>query len=247
MEERTFDLIEGVKIEMVKIEPGFFKMGSRYLDDGNYESPVHTVEISKNFWIGKFVITNLQWKMVMGSYPWEPTPRAYGRENCPAVNITKKDALLFIQHTNSNSTNKFRLPTEAEWEYSCRAGSETPWCFGGKDGGDLKEYAWYGYSNKIIRAQTVGLLKPNDWGLYDMHGNVFEWVSDLFAYYSGSEAKDPVGPDCGNYLIARGGYFFGDATLTRSAYRGIFSKTTKNNGIGFRIVRDVDFDLCCLV
>jgi formylglycine-generating enzyme required for sulfatase activity len=130
-------------------------------------------------------------------------------------------------------TNKYRLPTEAEWEYAARAGSNTRYCFGNEES-ELRNYAWYEV-NSGGRTHRVGRKKPNAWGLYDMHGNVWEWCEDWKGNYPGGHVTDPKGPFSGKYRVLRGGSWYGLAWPTRSAYRSWLGPDLRDNGLGFRV------------
>jgi sulfatase modifying factor 1 len=138
-----------------------------------------------------------------------------------------------------------RLPTEAEWEYACRAGTETTWSFG-NDEKVLGDYAWYDKNAAEIvseqYAHQVGLKKPNGFGLYDMHGNVYEWCHDYFGedYYKQSPAKDPTGPTSGSFRVLRGGSWRDNSRFSRSALRNRYDADLRNRSAGFRLVRELD-------
>ena len=153
------------------------------------ESPVHEVEISRGFWLGKYEVTQGQWKAVMDDEPWSGRARVISDSSHPAVIISWDEVQEFIRRINEEAGEElYRLPTEAEWEYACRAGTQTRWSFG-DDTSQLKNYAWY--FNNTEGAKAVGSRLPNPWGLYDMHGNVWEWVQDWYdeEYYSRSVRK----------------------------------------------------------
>jgi formylglycine-generating enzyme required for sulfatase activity len=186
-------------IEFVRITPGEFMMGCSTGDTecNPDESPRHRVRITKPFEIGKYEITQAQWTGVMQS-----NPAAGKGENRPVEFVSKFDTQDFIAQLNAkNDGYRYRLPTEAEWEYAARAGVDTPYA------GSLGEIAWYA-ANSDDETHPVGQKKPNAWGLYDITGNVREWVSDLYSetYYGISPVDDPTGPQpCPNGVVARGG------------------------------------------
>ena len=197
--ELTVDLGKGVNLEMVMIPAGEFPMGSPELDKdaaGN-EKPQHWVRITKPFYFGKFLVTQEQWEAVMGNNP----SHFKGLRN-PVENVSWDDCQKFLDKLNGKvGGGKFQLPSESQWEYACRAGSKTWYCFG-DDRSGLGEYAWYG-ENSDGKTHPVGEKKPNAWGLYDVHGNVYEWCQDWYdgGYYAKSPMDDPTG-SC-NRLVPR--------------------------------------------
>jgi formylglycine-generating enzyme required for sulfatase activity len=176
-----------IAIQFVKIQPGDFVMGCSTGDDkcNADEKPAHHVQITKAFEIGKYEVTQAQWTAVMGS-----NPSTIKGDDRPVETVSKNEAHEFIARLNArNDGYKYRLPTEAEWEYAARAGSAVP------QGASLSEFAWFA-DNSEDETHPVGQKKPNAWGLYDMLGNVREWVEDQYArdFYSSSPAADPTGP-----------------------------------------------------
>ena len=166
------------------IEPGTFLMGAA--DLGFTE---HEVTISRGFYLGKYEITQGQWESVMGS-----NPSYFGGSNRPVEQVSWNDVQEFIGRLNEAAGEEvYRLPTEAEWEYACRAGTTTRWSFG-DDEGQLGEYAWYTGNNSPYGTKEVGTKRPNPWGLYDMHGNVWEWCQDWYGSYTSDSQIDPAGP-----------------------------------------------------
>ena len=225
------------------IPAGTFTMGdmtSQYDD----EKPAHPVTITNAFGMQHHEVTQGQWFAVMGTKPW--TGKDYVREgdDFPAVYISWDDVQAFIAQLNSNAGKTlFRLPTEAEWEYACRAGTTTEYSFG-DDTSMLGNYAWF-YNNAWDIdekwAHEVTRKHPNPWCLYDMHGNVFEWCSDWYGinYYKSSPTTDPKGPDSGDSKVIRGGSFRKIESECRSARRQARSTdpSLSLDDLGFRLVR----------
>jgi formylglycine-generating enzyme required for sulfatase activity len=181
---------ELVKIDFINISPGEFVMGCSTGDNDCTadEKPAHRVQITKAFEIGKYEVTQSQWQAVMGS-----NPSAIKGDDHPVEMVSKNDAHDFLAKLNArNDGYKYRLPTEAEWEYAARAGTT------GTTAASLDEIAWYG-ANSDDTTHPVGMKKPNAWGLYDMLGNVREWVEDVYTrdFYSNSPVADPIGPQAG--------------------------------------------------
>ena len=242
----SFTLPGGVSIEMVWVEPGTFQMGSPSSEPrrDSDEGPVHGVTINQGFYLGKYEVTQEQWESVMGTRLWQGRDYVRSGSNYPAVYVSWEDAQEFIRRLNaSQSSNVYRLPTEAEWEYACRAGTTTRWSFG-DDENQLTHYAWY-YNNAWNvgeqYAHLVGTQRANPWGLYDMHGNVFEWVQDWsdVNYYSSSPSVDPAGPSSGSARVFRGGSFaYSNAEDLRSARRGYDSPGSRSFTVGFRLLRE---------
>jgi formylglycine-generating enzyme required for sulfatase activity len=150
--------------------------------------------------------------------------------------VSWNDAREFIEKLNQmEKTETYRLPTETEWEYACRAGSTSEWCFGDNEA-ELREYAWYG-ANSGHKIHPVGQKKPNAWGLYDMHGNVWEWCQDWYGEYPAGPVTDPTGPATGEYRVLRGGSWGFIAGFTRSAIRVNLNPGDRSNSFGFRVAR----------
>jgi formylglycine-generating enzyme required for sulfatase activity len=191
--EVTLDLGKGLTMEMVYIKPGKFVMGGEVTKGGKWtcvEVPKHEVTITKGFYMGKYEVTQAQFKAMTGSNP----SSASKDPNCPADNIDERGAWTFCKSVALKTGQDVRLPTEAEWEFACRAGSKTLWFFGDDDS-KLGDYAWY-KKNDGGKSHPVGQKKPNPWGLYDICGNVCERVADSYVpdYYAKSPKEDPTGP-----------------------------------------------------
>ena len=237
--EAVLTLPDGVEMEFVWCPPGTFMMGSPEDEESRQDDETqHEVTLTKGFWLGKYEVTQAQWQEVMGN-----NPSYYeGDGQRPVDTVSWDDCKQFIAKLNVSSEGPFRLPTEAEWEYACRAGSTTSYCFG-DDEAELGEYAWY-QANSGEQTHLVGQKTPNAWGLHDMHGNVWEWCQDWRGGFLSSTIVDPTGPNdwMGRGVparIKRGGSWNYFATNCRAAYRGWDNPA---NGVGFN-----GFRVCCSV
>ena len=209
LKELAVDLGGGVKLEVVLVPAGSFTMG----DDS--EKPAHKVTITKPFYLGKYEVTQEQWEAVMGNNP----SRFKGPKN-PVDTVSWDACQAFLVKLNAKTGaqgGKFVLPTEAQWEYACRAGSTGKFCFG-DDEKQLGDYAWYG-ANSESETHPVGGKKANAFGLYDMHGNVWEWCQDWYGAYGAEAVTDPSGPTTGSVRVRRGGGWFGVGRSCQSACR----------------------------
>ena len=218
-------------MEFVLVRPGEFMMGSTRREPGREgdEGPRHQVRITKGFTMGAHEVTQEQYAEVMGRNP----SKFSGAQN-PVEQVSWNDAVEFCTRLSRKEGRTYRLPTEAEWEYAGRAGSTTAYCYG-NDPGQLGEYAWYeGTSGE--KTHQVGLKQPNAWGLYDVHGNVWEWCQDWYADYKRGPAEDPVGVASGVYRVVRGGSWFDYPLAFRSASRGRNSPSCRSDDQGFRVV-----------
>ncbi len=210
------------------IPAGTFQMGST---NGNGdEQPVHSVTISRPFYLQKTEVTQAQWQAVMGS---NPSYFAACGPTCPVEQVSWDDVQLFISTLNERSPGiTYRLPTEAEWEYAARATTTTD--YGGNN--VLSEMGWYG-GNSQSRTWPVAQKVPNAWGLYDMHGNVWEWVQDWYGQYGTGAGTDPTGPATGSHGVLRGGSWRDGAFSARSAYRFTYIPSYRSFINGFRLAR----------
>jgi formylglycine-generating enzyme required for sulfatase activity len=216
----------------VQIPVGKFTMGSEEL---GWEKPVHNVTIKKPFYLGINPVTQKEWKTVMGT-----NPSYFKGDNLPVENVTWYDVLEFIKKLNETEGSvKYRLPSEAEWEYAARAGSTSRYSFGDSES-ELGDYAWY-WDNSEGRTHPVGQKKPNPWGLHDMHGNVWEWVQDTWhnrydgAPTDGSAWEDGSGAD----RVDRGGGWNFSARYCRSAFRYGDDPGVRLRNLGFRLLREL--------
>ncbi len=216
-------------IEFILAPPGTFIMGH---DEG--EGAVkHEVTITKPFYIGVYCVKQSEWMRVMGNNPSDIQD-----ENRPVENVDYADCLAFIEKLNAlEGVDKYRLPTEAEWEYASRAGNCENFCFGSKED-VLTEYGWFA-KNSGDMTHPVGELKPNAWGIYDMHGNVEEWCCDWFEPSTGDAAVDPKGPSTGHDRVVRGGCWVSNARCCGSGWRNSDKPEEKGIFLGFRLARDL--------
>jgi formylglycine-generating enzyme required for sulfatase activity len=221
-------------MKLVLIPAGEFMMGSPGSDDDAFadEKPQHRVKITKPFYLGVTEVTQQQYEQVMGENPSEfnDDPQR------PVEQVSWEDAEKFCERLSAKEGKTYRLPTEAQWEYACRSGSTTKWCFGDSES-QLDDYAWYD-DNSGNTTHPVGQKKPNAWGLYDMHGNVWEWCANWWDDdYSESSSTDPTGPSSGSYRVDRGGSWIYPARLCRSAYRDSYPPRLELIILGFRVSR----------
>jgi sulfatase modifying factor 1 len=226
-----------------KIPAGTFTMGSPEGEEDRRDIETqHKVTISKAFYMQTTEVTQGQWKAVMDTEPWKGNIYVKEGANYAATWVSWDDAVAYCKKLSEREGKTYRLPTEAEWEYACRAETTTTWSFG-DDEKALGDYAWYRENARDIDekyAHQVELKKPNAFGLYDMHGNVLEWCHDYYEedYYKQSPAKDPTGPTSGSSRVLRGGSWSYYSRNTRSAYRG---RVVAGRGLyGFRVVRELD-------
>jgi len=220
-------------MEFILVPSGSFTMGSPDNEKGrgDDEGPAHTV-ILDSFYMGKYEVTQAQWQQVRGSNP----SHFKGHPGLPVENVSWNDVQVFIKRLNKKTGRKFRMPTEAEWEYSCRAGSVAPFCCG-SDNRTLIEYAWFDM-NSGGETHVAGTRLPNNWGMYDMHGNVNEWVGDGRRGYLSRTVRNPHGISSIKKALFRGGSWLYPAYLCRSANRMAGEKDFRSHIIGFRLAID---------
>jgi formylglycine-generating enzyme required for sulfatase activity len=236
--ELSLDLGGGTTMKLVLIPAGKFTMGSpeTEADHKPEEGPQHEVTISKPFYMGVFEVTQAQFEAIMGKNPSKL--KAFGN---PVENVSWDEAVEFCKKLSQKAKKTVRLPTEAEWEYACRAGTKTAFSFG-DDASKLGDYAWFG-ENSGGNPHLVGQKKPNPWGLYDMHGNVREWCSDYAGgSYADAKNEDPQGPGPppDGRRVQRGGPYNLPPLVYRSAVRDGLDPVNANQATGFRVVLDLE-------
>ena len=226
-EVKTLTLPGGAEMRFRWCPAGTFTMGSPESEDGrDGDETQHQVTLTRGFWLGETPVTQKQWKSVMGD-----NPSVFKGANLPVEEVSWNDCQEFIQKVNAALNCGARLPTEAEWEYACRAG--TSGAYGGT--GELDELGWYD-KNSGDKTHPVGQKKPNAWGLYDMHGNVWEWCSDWYGDYPSGSVTDPTGPSSGSSRVLRGGSWGCNARDCRSASRGRDYPGFRDYYGGFRLL-----------
>ena len=227
--EEKVDLGKGIKFDLVLIPAGRFRMGSPKFEKGRQDNETqHVVILTKSFYIGKYEITQEQWESVMGNNPSSRTKGA----KLPVTDVSWENCQEFIKKLNVSTKGGYRLPYESEWEYACRAGTNTAYSYGDSltkndaniDGDSIK---------------AVGSYRPNAFGLYDMHGNVWEWCEDWYDSFQDGEVMDPKGPGTGTYRVLRGGAFYGGGSIDRSSFRFRDAPTGRDFFTGFRLARDL--------
>jgi formylglycine-generating enzyme required for sulfatase activity len=236
----VIELGKNVKLEMVLVPAGKFMMGSKKNPVDPFsnikveqprenELPRHEVTLTKPFYIGKYEVTQEQWFEIMGENPSENKGRTL-----PVTNVSWSDCQEFIKKLKAKTDGNYRLLTEAEWEYACRAGTTTSYSFGDKlTSSNALSDANIG-SGKI---KSVGSYNPNAFGLYDMHGNVWEWCEDWYGNYPAGAVTDPKGPAKGEGHVLRGGSFDYYVSLARSSNRVINTPSSRFFNGGFRLAR----------
>jgi formylglycine-generating enzyme required for sulfatase activity len=242
------DLGNEVSLELVWIPPGEFLMGTDNKDSDEW--PRHLVHISPGFWMGRYEVTQAQWQQVMGK-----NPSAFQGSNHPVERVSWEDSRDFLKKLNRLAAAQWsdglqaRLPTEAEWVYACRAGTQTAFWFG-DDASELSKYGNYADASETVELSwrdlqhddrfsgtaPVGSFPPNPWGLHDMHGNVWEWCADWYGPYPTNAVTNPAGPKDGKRRVIRGGGWGVTAEDCRSANRYRFKPDVNGGNVGLRIV-----------
>jgi formylglycine-generating enzyme required for sulfatase activity len=221
-------------IEMVFVQGGVFKMGCT-AEQGNdclaNERPVRNVTLN-DFYIQKCEVTQKQWVWVMGS-----NPSRFKGDNLPVENVSWKDAQEFISKLNSMTGKRYRLPTEAEWEYAARGGAKSRgYVYAG--GNNIKDVAWYVNNSGVGETQPAGTKAPNELGLHDMTGNVLEWVNDWYEIYISASETNPTGPPSGKHRVNRGGSWYSNEVKCRISMRYSNPPDNRRHDLGFRLALD---------
>ena len=241
-----------IGMKLVLIPKGTFLMGSPPSERGSEDERQHKVTITKDYYLSAFEVTQAQYEKVMGKNPShfqgdrvaERHPetgrvvRDVDSANHPVDSVSYDDAVEFCKKLSELPDEKkvgrvYRLPTEAEWEYACRAGSKTALSIG-ESAKFLGDYAWFD-ANCKKQTHPVGEKKPNTWGLYDMRGNVWEWCSDWYGEYPKGAVNNPIGPEQGSIRVFRGGSWFNLPAICRSAIRDGNTPSIRFDGLGFRV------------
>jgi uncharacterized protein (TIGR02996 family) len=238
---RTVALAESVEMTFAWIPPGTFLMGSPPKEaEREDDETQHHVTLTKGFYLGIHPVTQAQWQAVMGN-----NPSRFQDENRPVEWVSWEDSRNFCENLSRLHGKRYRLPTEAEWEYACRAGTTTPFHFGETIDTDQANVAGIYYfeaqgKKGVFDQKTtpVGSFPPNGWGLFDMHGNVHEWCADWFGaeYYKKSPRQNPQGPEHGERRVIRGGCWGLYNENCRAANRGNIAPDECYSSIGFRVV-----------
>ncbi|MDR2943433.1 MAG: formylglycine-generating enzyme family protein [Treponema sp.] len=243
--------------DMVYIKGGTFTMGSLGAEAGrDFDESLHQATVS-SFYLGKYEVTQEQYQEIM-----KENPGNFKGKELPVESVSWFNAIIFCNKLSQKhgltkayvleeksvmwdkNADGYRLPTEAEWEYACRAGTSTPFNTGNNITTEQANYDGnYPYDNNaqgvfLEKTAPVGSYPPNEWGLYDMHGNVFEWCWDWHTYYSLDNQTDPTGPPSGSLHVIRGGSWVNDGKALRSASRGVYIPGDGNERIGFRLARN---------
>lgn len=224
------DLGGGLCLEFSFVPAGVFQMGSPEEGGDGDETPQRRVEIARPYYMGVFEVTQAQWERVMGN-----NPSRFRGDSLPVDSVSWYECQRFLMRLSELTGRRFALPTEAQWEYACRAGSTSRWSFGDVPS-ELGEYAWY-EENSGGKTHPVGEKRANAFGLHDLYGNVAEWCADWYANpYPPGPAVDPAGPSSGVSRTIRGGAWGDAADSVRSAYRSANGPDGAHDGVGFRCV-----------
>ena len=229
--EISIPVKNGITIDMVKVEAGTFKMGatSEMENPYSWEEPVHQVTLTNDYYMGKYEVTQALWQSVMGS-----NPSSFNGDDLPVEKVSWDDCQEFVSKLNGLTGKKFRLPTEAEWEYAARGGKKScGYQYSGSS--NVSDVAWC-VGNSGNKTHPVGTKQANELGLYDMSGNVLEWCQDRYGSYISSSQTNPTGAVSGSYRVYRGGSWYSNAGCCRSSYRDDASPGYRDSLLGLRLV-----------
>ena len=225
--------VNGVTVKMIKVDGGVFFMGATNehgSEAKDWEKPVHQVNLN-SFYIGETEVTQALWEAVMGQ-----NPSSFRGDNLPVDNVSWDDCVQFCQLLSQKTGKRFRLPTEAEWEFAARGGNQSNhYKYAGSD--NLYDVAWC-INNSDNIPHVVKTKKPNELGIYDMTGNVWEWCGDWYARYDGCFQDNPMGPSSGKFRVHRGGGWLNSPLYCRVSYRYYAKQGRRNNFRGFRLAMD---------
>jgi formylglycine-generating enzyme required for sulfatase activity len=244
----TADLNASVALEMIWVEPGTFTMGSPTTEAGRSSSETqHEVTLTQGFYLGKYEVTQAQYEVVMtgNTDSLSATPSQWpNNPDRPVEQVSWEDIQVFLTRLNAQQAGNipegwaYVLPTEAQWEYACRAGTTTAYSWGDSITTDNANYNWDGGANDgndFKQTRDVGQYAANPWGFFDMHGNVWEWTADWYTAYSSGAQTDPEGPATGSHRVTRGGSWYITGTTLRSARRDYSNPSYRGSHIGFRV------------
>jgi formylglycine-generating enzyme required for sulfatase activity len=241
-DSKTIEIADGVTMEVVWCPAGTFSMGSPDSEqERDSNETLHYVTLSQGFWIGRYEVTKEQWRAVKGATPWEGQDDVLDEDDSPATYVSWNDCSAFVSDLNDATGLSFAIPTEAQWEYACRAGTETRFYWGDdSEYSIMDDYAWF-YDNAegpgAAYAHNVALKSPNPWGLYDMIGNISEWCSDWYKDDLGDgDEVDPDGPKKGTEKLQRGGSWSSYGNNCRAANRTHKAPDQANVRYGLRVV-----------
>jgi formylglycine-generating enzyme required for sulfatase activity len=221
--------INSIGMTFNPVNPGEFIMGSPADEPGHdADETQHKVRLTKPFLLSVYQVTQAEFTAVMGS-----NPSYFRGDDLPVESISWDEAVAFCKKLSELEGKTYRLPTEAEWEFACRAGATGPYA----GDGNLDDIGWY-LGNAGSETHPVGSLQPNAWGFYDMQGNVWEWCADWYGPYAAGDATDPTGPASGTTRVLRGGSLDYGPEFARAAFRNWYTPETKLYYIGFRVVLD---------
>jgi len=226
--------IADLSLEMLWVKPGTFEMGSPTTEAGRRSSEAeHNVTLTKGFYLGQYEVTQTQWEKVMGD-----NPSHFKGANRPVEKVSWTEVTSFCEKLTEMEREAgrlpagmaYQLPTEAQWEYACRAGTKTAFFFG-----DSLTFGQANIRGGPGETTDVGKYPANEWGFHDMHGNVWEWTADWYEEYTSGAVSDPVGPAVGSLRVTRGGSWFLEAGYARSADRGRLEPALSDYSLGFRL------------